>query len=1553
MPNLLTNTSFGVLRTNPKLTTNVKLLYNGENLYLESFNANPQLANAAYKNFKISGRGMYDHDVYRFYNAGVSTPTEIAYDVFEEFDETSILSSFGNQYEMMYNMGVRSIESEAYDEEMGLLFPLWLNKNNIPNYFVIFRLDGPTAVNYDNIATETNNRTDFANNILKNATIVKTFDLTENSLLGSYLRRYVNQKGFPVSPIYATWNENEPWEWCGISFKKGGFSKGSNFVYEDLITKDASLIENEYYITQGFERNGIICANLINLEFLFTDDNVENYTINRYFGFYVNKLDEAWFDINGTNMFKCSDYRQTPRFDEEASKITKNLEETIIVENPSGVLLSIDTADSSSIRENGDFLSSDEVNERNSLFYVQDRLNNFHSIKKSDEKEWEDGQIRLKETKVDISQFTGFKKPDTFAKCKVIDNPGVASACIEILGEIKDYFSIEFADASYIGYDWEDEHGQNTHSLIFSENIVDKTKDEDDPDYIKYTHIYNQVYGRKAGEPYPTEENKIFTEGSNCYQYFCLSGSPENVAKAIANAINIGIDEDHRFFKAETVKNRVFVRAKFAGERMNALRMRVNNLDESSIKIYYTKDNSNIAKFVGGTTDPSSMLRIDKNDSFRFKEGLYVKTRNGYAKILGHLPYTEVPEYDDNGNIVNYKGIDEYETIFCDAGHIEVPNNNVIALYEDFKNSIGRFAFFPVKDFDFDIYDDTYKACYDLLEEIKFYTTENEHNKGVNNNPDIMNFYVEGFSVLKNLDFKNFDGNEYDRLEEKYIKELATVSKVVPHINKWVYYNEGKNVRDTAYRLNSNFAFGQYNFAPSTYYDERDAEAFSHEWYYILGIPSYYKDEKYDYSMYEHLHNYIQDFGTDIVEDLKDVSENKFLKYFILDNVYVENSEDEEDNNVMFTPSVKYSEFNGGDIENFAQTFFKGVKVVVKELSEELDYVNDIINVNNLSYKTNSKYNGYKFSCILTRYNEDKIFIIKNEKWKTITVVIALNYDTPEEPWCDNFDRTTLYALNSEYVDILKSVGSYSGSDEIFESSDEYDSLDKQLSDIIVYASSKENGYAIVRGSELGANITTTEDGAYNSIMFEYNGDKYVIDFNGDGQIDVDDFASTSYLYNFTMSKLVDTAGTENVKVPVHTEFEYIGTNILLFQGYKDYYRRKFSSVGFKNIFEKINSLDKNDVSYIVVNENGKINEKTDFIIELVQQTDILKSKYITTVIDENKPSTLNFNETIGYSLSIDNISLIPISRHSGYYEPAFRSCLFFADIFAKEKYNTDKNIVDLCRYNNSEFNTQNEEFALIKNFFYHKVNEENTRGILEFSNDSAFNSVYPLINEIGTAFKDEYLFDSSWDPNYFTKNLDKSLVELQHGTKSMVEKKAFFGSKYMKIPQYIVLETFVPCSEFDMFYTEYQNYENIEGHYMHNEKDTSIEFYVFLKKRLVEYLSEQMKDYFVEHIKPEYSYNNVESIDDDVKSYIENNILKLYKRSDVYFFTKDTRENIPYVYETTMLTNDMKLKSDLQVNTVVSIKDMNNNPFDFTITFNKKNGYSEYFGISVVLTKK
>ena len=84
-------------------------------------------------------------DVFKFFKNG-SVPTDIAYQVFQEFRDTSVLSSYDNQYEMFYSAGTRSLSSEAYTEDMGMLAPLWLN-DQIPNYFVVFRLNDPSAVN--------------------------------------------------------------------------------------------------------------------------------------------------------------------------------------------------------------------------------------------------------------------------------------------------------------------------------------------------------------------------------------------------------------------------------------------------------------------------------------------------------------------------------------------------------------------------------------------------------------------------------------------------------------------------------------------------------------------------------------------------------------------------------------------------------------------------------------------------------------------------------------------------------------------------------------------------------------------------------------------------------------------------------------------------------------------------------------------------------------------------------------------------------------------------------------------------------------------------------------------------------------------------------------------------------------------------------------------------------------------------------------------------------------------------------------------------------------
>lgn len=1639
MPNcILNNTSYGLLRTNPKLTTNVKLVTNGTDLFLESFDVNPQLSNSAYKAFKISGNNTYDHDVYRFYNAGLSTPSTIAYQVYQEMVDTDACFYYGEQYDMFYSMGVRSCNSQAYNENMALMFPLWLKKNMIPNYFVIFKLDEPSAINFvdDEVYTAYNNYVNglsndtskFINNkeffeyyILDKAKIIKTFDLRETSKLGKYLRRYVNQDGFPESPITVSWREDEPWSWNGISFRKGGFSKGFNYVYNDLISKDSTLIQNDYYITQGFERNEIICANLINLEFLFDDDEAEDYTINRYFGLYVNECDQSFVDIDGVKFLRTPDFDQTPRQDSLSKKINKNLEESIIVSNPYGVLLGFDEQDSETLRDDGTLTPSiQEVGNTKSFFYIQDKFGDFHSILKRSgnanapvynygydtNSTWNNtkGFIRLKETSVDISKFTGFKEPDCFANAKVLERGGKSLCCIEILDTIDNEFTIEFDDTNYIGnsvgvqggsrksalsIEWtslgEDylvgEYPQEiidegmTSNIIYMNDLINPSNDlkyydindggyygesYSDGDTIKYRYyrvvVYRKIYGRTKGTIINSGEVDEFklVEGTQKSQYFCKDGSPTNVAFAIADAINIGIPDNKRFFKATALGNRVYIQSKFYGDRFNSLVVHLLGIENNKIKMYYSKESDpNIGYFMGGTNKQNSILVIDKNDHNRFKVGKYVKTENGYAKILGYLPYLEEPVYFEDGVLSHYANIDKYETIYCDDGDIITSTNGQVTLYDDFKNNIGVFSILPIKDFDYDFYGEYYKTCYDLQEEREYYLNQDMSlfdNHLLYLNPDISYFFNNvDFSILKGYNDNNFDGNEYERLEENYIKELADISRVVPYINKWVWNNEGVDCRNKAYRLNCNLSFGQTNFSPSTYYNGRDPESFSHEWYYYLGIPEYYKDELYDdENSLEHLHNYIKEISGDIETNLMDVDVDNFMKYFIFDNFDVLVDSNNTRETKYFHKQVKYSEFNRGDSNNFAETFFRGVKVIVKERTETSPLCG---NNRNLTYRMNTLFNGYKFSCVIKKDDETYIKVLRNKKWKEITIIVGLSYDEPSDAWNTNFDRTKLYATNSEYELIDNGDSTYSTRIREKFIDDSY----------ITYVTSNNSGFIIINGIKIGSQITRNSlTNVFNEIMFwgydkdvETDAANYKIKFNENSSITINEYTNTSELVNIRIYKKDENSDNWNI---FNGEIDFISSPFYVLNGYENYYVDLINAVGFANIFSKINDGD-SSVQYIVVEEDGSIlqddngNNITDFVLELRTQDELLKSRYLNIVADENRPSNFNMVDVIGYSLCLTNPDIRAIARHSGNYEPLANDCIYFADNFMKADSSFPNSIKELCRYKNIEFNTNNNNFGLIKNLYHHKVNPESAATMLELSSNDAFLSRYPLINEIGTNYDDFYTFKSNWDSFYFKKYTNKSDYIETLGTRSMTEKPSFFGSKCMKVPQYLKIETFVPMETFDLNYIE--NYNNTSGDFMIDDSNQSVIFYVFLKKRLTRYLNEQLTDYFEKHIRRELGYGKIDTLNDDINDYIEENILKLYKVDSVTVYIKETRDDVPNDYYTTILTDEQKINNDFVENTQANIVYLDNNPFDFKLIYNTRSGYSTSFGFSVKLIKK
>ncbi len=100
------NTSFGVLRTNPLLTGNLKITLDSTGgVWLNSFNANPTLSSQRFKKYQVTGNLPYAKDVYNFFEEG-AVPNDIIFEVGKFTDgENKAVDNFDLQYDFFYGIG--------------------------------------------------------------------------------------------------------------------------------------------------------------------------------------------------------------------------------------------------------------------------------------------------------------------------------------------------------------------------------------------------------------------------------------------------------------------------------------------------------------------------------------------------------------------------------------------------------------------------------------------------------------------------------------------------------------------------------------------------------------------------------------------------------------------------------------------------------------------------------------------------------------------------------------------------------------------------------------------------------------------------------------------------------------------------------------------------------------------------------------------------------------------------------------------------------------------------------------------------------------------------------------------------------------------------------------------------------------------------------------------------------------------------------------------------------------------------------------------------------
>ena len=134
----LDNISKPLLRTNPKLTTNIKLVVNSEDaLYLESIDADRTLSDVRYKKFPISPDGEYAYDISKFFKKNTTT-NEVAYATKRKNSDISVLDSYDKQIEEDYHYGTTYNYSKIHSENLRIFAPIWLDED-MPKKFVIFR----------------------------------------------------------------------------------------------------------------------------------------------------------------------------------------------------------------------------------------------------------------------------------------------------------------------------------------------------------------------------------------------------------------------------------------------------------------------------------------------------------------------------------------------------------------------------------------------------------------------------------------------------------------------------------------------------------------------------------------------------------------------------------------------------------------------------------------------------------------------------------------------------------------------------------------------------------------------------------------------------------------------------------------------------------------------------------------------------------------------------------------------------------------------------------------------------------------------------------------------------------------------------------------------------------------------------------------------------------------------------------------------------------------------------------------------------------------------
>ncbi len=1568
--NQIDDLSFGILRTNPKLSTNIKLVVNSSgSLYMDSIDANATLASASFKKFPINPSGFYSTDVSRFYR---DLPLNLRYDIFKQNSDLSVFGDYSKQFEDQYQYGASFNSTKLYDEQYKFLAPIWLDKKT-PNHFVIYRVeDTDYDILLDDSLASQNNR---IMQLLNKATIVKTFDITNNSNLGKYIANHVNSPSFPVAPIIQNFDANSHTTYCGIDVVKGGFVEKREYTNKDLLIDKIEILNNQI-ITEGFERNQLAVANLLNIEFLFDDELATDYKIYRYFGLYVDSLYEGEFKVNDI--------------------INNDAEQSIIIEND-GVLSYYDLPNGISHQDM--FLNTKDLSYP-TLNWIKSPYNNFFHVKNG---------VNFDNTKklpvsLDNKTITEFT-----------DDVLAGTLKISVLTkDAKDFIKFKITEAPH--------HGDKLYLTAISEFKADNFN------LTPFTYMADNYL--QAGK---FEQQRYSTQGDLKHILHALASCiTHSVNPFVATIVDdtIVIEDYAQGYDRNSVA--FGVRTGNISDFISVISGKISNINNSILPIGSLVDFNDWTNYaMTGGKDENRFIYLEKQQLGNLRKGHIIKDPvfNTKSEVLEILE----DAFDSNfyrvclskkiNKLNTYANLNYYQSPVTYFGKFSAYNLKDFD-FDFYDTSNSNYAELALDDLIVaSSVEGTYYKYYDLACSSSFLIGHDEYYPSLVslNESDIVNrledvgndFNVDSNIIIKDLKIYS----EYDRLHENELKETSLLSRVVPYINKFAL-KDSFNARMNPYLFTVSEAFGSDNMSPNVESGlERNPLDYNMEYFHINQIPTLFKYDSDNFSKLKSYVNFLND-GELTIDNLKSIDKDYFSKYFVWEGAYLDFSKvisissangatyitfdkpiDENvvtntgitKKNGVFVPLTLpflnvdktiltclgtiptqngiivgdlfqinnadvqfiknktkklYTKFNKGDAYNFSDTIFRGLKYVYKSRKENVkiipsEYVND-----NLA-------NDYKFAVIVNLQKDSNetstnIDVIKNDKFKFICVYVNISL---QENNVKEISHKILYELRHSYVEDTLSNSKIQGALNIYEAYANITNL-TSTTEVVIDGLEDIDG----KSPAFEKQISITEQGAYSYLLFDYNGNTYAFQISKV----LSDTSISVIGYPKVWNNVTNTVGADAPAIIEITPVDQSNLTYTYYGGGWDAFKQNLDDIKAKSFKEIFNDFTKK-VNYIDVNEIGTI-ANNSFVLEIENGTPFYKNAYIKTAVDDDKPKSYKISSAeVGKKIVESETPYRTILRRmNGYYVPLTKDVLYFTDIYSENKALKNNAVPnrELLIYNkfnrtgiafSSYFDTLGlNDYGIIKNYFYHKVNTEAPDSTLKLSSGTDKLPLYPKIGEIAIDKRDLNILQSKYAENYYIKSGANNEYSFVYGTVNPIEEKAFMASTIMKVSNVYEISSFseIRLSNID----ELNSYrENNKGSYSLAWTEVEDKIYAdfYVKKAVLDELLEKgIKSSFDSYINPSKSYGDLTTTSDDLQVYSEQNIVPRFIIQSINIYAKEGKNiNSSFLNQADPLLIDTDIyKKQTNYSTEGFVQERLN----FRLIYNKKPSYNYEFKVVV-----